>query len=89
MFRGKGCRIRDLKTGTNIISDILNKEPEQPVGNIFKTRFSQGKGTLERKINKMTGSSLALKMKRKRKSQSQYKRRKVMDIFTEEKKNKK
>ena len=31
-----------LKTGSNIISDILNKEPEQPMGNIFKNRFHEG-----------------------------------------------
>jgi len=54
---GKGA----LKTGSNIITDILNKEPEQPVGNIFKTRFIQAKGNLEEKIKKMTGSGLALK----------------------------
>jgi hypothetical protein len=40
----------DLKTGSNIITDILNKEPEQPVGNIFKNRFSEAKGNLEEKI---------------------------------------
>ena len=33
-----------LKTGSNIITDILNKEPEQPVGNIFKSRFSEANG---------------------------------------------
>jgi len=79
-----------LKTGSSILTDILNKEPEEPVGNIFKTRFSQAKGNLEEKIKNMKGSGLALKRKRKaRKSQSQCKRRKVKDIFTEEKKNKK
>ena len=36
-----------LKTGSNIITDVLNKEPEQPVGNIFKTRFSHTKSNLE------------------------------------------
>ena len=79
-----------LKTGSNIITDILNKEPEQPVGNIFKTRFSEAKGNLEDKIKKMTGSGLGLKRKRKpKKPQSQGKRRKVKDIFTEEKRKKK
>ena len=39
-----------LKTGSNNINNILNKEPEQPVGNIFNTRFSQAKGNLEGKI---------------------------------------
>ena len=79
-----------LKTGSNIITDILNKEPEQPVGNIFKTRFSEAKGNLEDKIKKMTGSGLGLKRKRKpKKPQSQGKRRKVKDIFTEEERKKK
>jgi len=90
VFRGKGYRKRGLKTGSNIITDIFNKEPEQPVGNIFKTRISQARGNLEEMISKMTGSGLALKRKRKTKnSQSQAKRRKVKDIFTEEKKKKK
>jgi len=79
-----------LKTGSNIITDVLNKEPEQPVCNIFKTRFIQAKGNLEEMIKKMTGSGLALKRKRRTKnSQSQGKRRKVKDISTEEKKKKK
>ena len=50
VFRVKGSRKRGLKTGSNIITVILNKEPEEPVGNIFKTRFSQAKGNLEEKI---------------------------------------
>jgi len=79
-----------LKTGSNIITDILNKEPEQPVGDIFKSRFTEAKGNLEQKIKKMTGSGLRLKRKRQsKKSQSQSKRRKVRDIFTEERKLKK
>lgn len=78
-----------LKTGSNIITDILNKQPEQPVGNIFKNRFTEAKDNLEEKIKKMTGSGLGLKRKRKaKKAQSQSKRRKVKDIFTEEKKKK-
>ena len=60
------------------------------MSNISKTRFSQAKSNLEENIKKMTGSRLALKRKRKtKKSQSQGKRRKVKDIFTEEKKKKK
>jgi len=38
-----------LNTGSNI-TDILNKDPEQPTGNIFKIRFSEAKGNLEEKI---------------------------------------
>jgi len=68
VFRSKGCRKRGLKTGSNIITDILNKEPKQPVGSILKNRFIQAKGNLEEKIKKMTGSGLALKRKRKAKS---------------------
>ena len=41
-----------LKTGSNIITDILNKEPEQPTGNIFQNRFNEGKNNLEQKIKK-------------------------------------
>ena len=44
-----------MKTSSLIITDILNKEPEQPVGDIFKTRFSDAKGNLEEKIKKVTG----------------------------------
>ena len=53
-----------LKTGSHIMNDILNKEPEQPVGDIFRTRFSEAKGNLQQKIKKMTGSGLSLKRKR-------------------------
>jgi len=86
----KCCRKTGLKTGFNIITDILYKEPDQHVGNIFQTRFSQAKGNLEEKIKNMTCSGLALKRNRKTKrSQSQGKSRKVKDIFTEEKKKNK
>ena len=54
-----------LKTGCNTITDILKKEPEQPVGAIFKNRFSEAKGNLQEKIKKMMGSGLDLKRKRK------------------------
>ena len=61
-----------------IITDILNKEPEQPVGAIFKNRFSETKGNLQEKIKKMTRSGFDLKRKRKsKKVQSRGKRRKV------------
>ena len=51
------------------------------MGNIFKNRFSEAKGTLEEKI-KMTGSGLGLKRKRKlKKAQSHSKLIKVKDIF--------
>jgi hypothetical protein len=54
-----------LKTGSNILTDIRNKQPEQPVGYIFKNRFGDAKDNLEEKIKKMTGSGLGLKRKRK------------------------
>jgi hypothetical protein len=58
------------------------------VGNIFKNRFKEAKLNLQEKIKNMTGSGLGLKRKRKlKKVQSQSKRRKVKDIFTEDKKN--
>jgi hypothetical protein len=44
-----------FKTGSNIITDILSKEPEEPVSNIFKNRFGEAKDNLEQKTKKMTG----------------------------------
>ena len=41
-----------LKTGFKIITDILNKNPDQTLSNIFKNRFSEAKGNLEEKIKK-------------------------------------
>jgi hypothetical protein len=41
-----------LKTGSNIITDMLNKGPEQPVGSIFKNRFIEAIDNLEQKIKK-------------------------------------
>ena len=56
MFSGaKAVGKEALKTGSHTINDILNKEPEQPMGDIFLTRFSEAKGNLEEKIKKMTG----------------------------------
>jgi len=76
-----------LKTGSNIITAILNNEPEQPMRKVFENRFSQAKGNLEEKIKKMTFTGLALKRKRKTKnSQSPGKRRKMKNIFTAERK---
>jgi hypothetical protein len=46
-----------LKTGSNIITDMLNKEPKQPVGDIFKNRFIEAKDNLEQKIKKMSGQA--------------------------------
>ena len=47
-----------LKTGSNITTDILNKEPEQPMGNIFKNPFNEGKNKLEQK--KTTASNVPI-----------------------------
>ena len=41
-----------LKTGSHIITDILKKKPEQPVGDIFKNRFSETKHNHQEKIKK-------------------------------------
>ena len=35
-----------LKTGSNITAYILNKEPEQPMGSIFKNHFNEGNSNL-------------------------------------------
>ena len=37
-----------LKTGSNIITDILNEDPEQLMSSIFKNRFNEGKNNLEK-----------------------------------------
>jgi hypothetical protein len=74
-----------LKPRCNIITDILNKEPEQHVGDIFKIRFVEAKNNLQEKMKKMTGSGVGLKWKRRPKNaQSQSKLRKPKDIFTEQ-----
>jgi len=40
---------RSHKTGSNIITDIENKEPEQPMGDIFINRFGEAKDIIEKK----------------------------------------
>ncbi len=71
------------------MTDILNKQPEEPVGDIFKTRFGGKKDNLEQNIKKNTGSGVGSKRKlRSTKAQSQSKRRKVKDIFTVKEKKK-
>ena len=59
-----------LKTGSHIITNFLNKDPEQPVCDIFKNRFGEAKNNLQEKIKNMTGSGLGLKRKRKLKKLS-------------------
>jgi len=54
-----------LKKDSNIITDIFNKEPEQPVGAILKNLFSEAKDNLQGKIKKLTGSGWDFKRKRK------------------------
>ena len=71
------------------MTDILNKQPEEPVDDIFKTRFGEAKDNFEQKLKKMTASGLGLKRKhRPKKAQSQSKCRKVKDIFTVKEKKK-
>jgi hypothetical protein len=41
-----------LKTGSNIITDMLNKEPEQPVGSIFKIGLLRQKMTSNKKLKR-------------------------------------
>jgi hypothetical protein len=67
LYSGAKHEKRGLETGFNIIPDILNKEPVQSVGDIFKTCFSEAKCILEEEIIKMTRSVLGLKRKRKAK----------------------
>jgi hypothetical protein len=70
-----------LSTGFNILTDILNKDPGQPVETIFKKRFAEAKGNLQQKIKNMTGNGLNFKRKRKSKTvQSLSKRAKVKDF---------
>jgi hypothetical protein len=49
-----------LKTDSHILTDILEKQPERPMANIFKTRFGEAKDNIE-KNKKMTGSGLGFK----------------------------
>lgn len=73
-----------MQTGPNKITDIPNREPEKPVGLIFKNRLREAKDNLERKIKKMTVSGSDLKRKSEsKKAPSPRKRRKVNDIFTQ------
>jgi hypothetical protein len=44
-----------LKTCSNILTDMLDKEPNQPMKTIFKSRFGEAKDNLEQKIKTMTG----------------------------------
>jgi hypothetical protein len=41
-----------LKTGSNIITNTPNKQPEQPVDDIFKNRFNEAKGSLGEKLKR-------------------------------------
>jgi len=52
-----------LKTSSNIIRDMINKDPEQPVSEIFINCFSEPKDNLV----KNDGPGLSLKRKRKSK----------------------
>jgi hypothetical protein len=47
--RAKAVGKQALKTGSNILTDILEKQPERPMGNIFKTRFGEAKDNLQQK----------------------------------------
>jgi hypothetical protein len=38
-----------LNLGSNILTDILHKEPEQPIGDNFKTCFGEAQDNLEQK----------------------------------------
>ena len=88
-IQGKGCRERSLTTGSNNITDILKKELEQTVGDIFKTRFTVAKGNHDEKIKKMTGSGLVLKRKFKPKNFRFQGKERGEGYFAQEKKNRK
>ena len=61
LYSGAKAVGKEALKRSNIITNILNKEPEQPVGNIFKNRFEEAKDNLQEKIKNMTGSGLGLK----------------------------
>jgi hypothetical protein len=78
----KAVRREALKTGSNILTGLLETEPDQKV-DVLRTRFGEAKDNLEHKIRNMTESGLRLKRKRKQKKlHSQTKRKRVNDIFT-------
>jgi hypothetical protein len=84
LYSGAKAVVREaLSTGSNILTDILNKDSEQPVKSIVIKRFEEAKGNFEQKIKNMTGNGLTVKRKRKSKTvQSLSKRAKVKNIFT-------
>ena len=49
---------RASKTVSNIVTNILNKEPEQPVCDIYKNLLSEVKGKLEENFKNMKESYL-------------------------------
>ena len=76
-----------LKTGSNIFTDILNKQEDQQFGDILKSRFGEAKGNLKQRIKTMTGSGLRLKRKQQSKKLHSHSKRakvKVKDIFSKE-----
>jgi hypothetical protein len=71
-----------LKPVSQILTDIIDKNPDHPMGGIFKSRI-EVKDNVEQKIKKMAGCGLGLKSKRQaKKAQSHSRRSKVKDIFT-------
>jgi len=42
----------ELKIVSNIITYIVNKKPEQPLGAIFKNRFREAKGNLQGRLKR-------------------------------------
>ena len=78
-----------LITSSNTITDIFNKEREQRVGDIFKTSFSETNVNLKGNVKKLTCLSWIWNgCVSQKEAPSQGKRRKMKDIWSEEKKYK-
>lgn len=73
-----------MNTGLNIITDLLNKQPDQQVRDTFQPIVWEVKNNLKHKIKIMTGNGLCLKRKcNLKKAHSLSKPRKMKHIFTQ------
>ena len=55
LYLGAKAVERTLKTDSNILTDILHKQLEEPVGYIFKKSLGEAKNNIEQRIKKMRG----------------------------------
>jgi hypothetical protein len=64
LYSGAKCVGKEaFKTDPNIMTVIHNKKTQEPLGDIFKTRFSEVKDNFEQMIKKIKVPGLGLKRK--------------------------